>query len=272
MSGTTHEKFTRMVEWFSSNSKVGAIVALSGGVDSSVVALAAKKAFQNNAIAITANYKTLSHDEISSAINVANEIKIRHKIIEYNELENLRFTSNDKLRCYYCRGELTSSLLKESKKFGINLIVDGTHIDDLSDIRPGIKALRENGVRSPMIELGLHKVEIRSIAKFFGLSTYNKPSNSCLASRIPEGTKITYEKLKRIEMSEIFVKRIFNVNQVRVRDHGEIARVEVGSDELDKLFDVKKLELLDMRLKELGFKFVSIDAKGYHTRNLVVIR
>jgi pyridinium-3,5-biscarboxylic acid mononucleotide sulfurtransferase len=268
----TNEKFSNIVCWFLKNSDTGVIVALSGGVDSSVVALAAKKAFGNKALAITANYKTLSEEEISSAIKVAKEINIKHKVIDYNELENLQFVANDKLRCYYCRKELTNCLLQESKELGINLIVDGTHVDDLSDTRPGIRALRENGIRSPLQELGLHKTEVRSIAEFFGISIYNKPSNSCLASRIPQGTKITYEKLRRIEMSEIVVKKIFNVDQVRVRDHGDVARVEVGSNELAKLFDIQKLDLLDSELKELGFRFVSIDARGYRTGNLIVVR
>ena len=272
MSERTNEKFSNIICWFLKNSDTGVIVALSGGVDSSVVALAAKKAFGNKALAITANYKTLSEEEISSAIKVAKEINIKHKVIEYNELENLQFVTNDKLRCYYCRKELTNCLLQESKKLGINLIVDGTHVDDLSDTRPGIRALRENGIRSPLQELGLHKNEVRSIAEFFGISIYNKPSNSCLASRIPQGTEITYEKLRRVEMSEIVVKKIFNVDQVRVRDHGDVARVEVGSNELAKLFDIQKLDLLDSELKGLGFRFVSIDARGYRTGNLIVIR
>jgi uncharacterized protein len=264
------DNFDRLVEWFVKNGD-RAVVALSGGVDSAVVALAAKKALGKNAMAITADYETLAEEELVTARQVAKEIGIEHKIIEYDELENPEFVKNDDMRCYHCRTELGQHLAEEAKKAGIALIVDGTNVDDLSDYRPGIRALRENGVRSPMVELGITKSEIREIAKGFGLSVYDKPSNACLASRIPAGNEVTYEKLQRIERAEIIVKSIFSVRQVRVRNHGELARVEVGKDELQKMFDVEKLALLDGKLKELGFKFVSVDAAGYRTGKLVMV-
>lgn len=264
------DNFDRLVEWFVKNGD-RAVVALSGGVDSAVVALAAKKALGKNAMAITADYETLAEEELVTARQVAKEIGIEHKIIEYDELENPEFVKNDDMRCYHCRTELGQHLAEEAKKAGIVLIVDGTNVDDLSDYRPGIRALRENGVRSPMVELGITKSEIREIAKGFGLSVYDKPSNACLASRIPAGNEVTYEKLQRIERAEIIVKSIFSVRQVRVRNHGELARVEVGKDELQKMFDVEKLALLDGKLKELGFKFVSVDAAGYRTGKLVMV-
>jgi len=247
------------------------VVALSGGVDSAVVALAAKKALGKNAMAITADYNTLAEEELATARQVAKEIGIDHRVIEYNELENPEFVKNDWLRCYHCRTELGQHLADEAKKAGIALIVDGTNTDDLNDYRSGIRALRENGVRSPMVELGISKEEIREIAKNFGLSVYDKPSNVCLASRIPTGSEVTYEKLQRIESAETIVKTIFGVRQVRVRDHGELARVEVGKDELQRMFDVDKLALLDRKLKQVGFKFVSVDAAGYKTGKLVMI-
>lgn len=263
------DTFNRLVEWFAKNGG-SAVVALSGGVDSAVVALAAKKALGKNAIAITAHYRTLSEEELATARQVAKEIGIEHKVIEYNELENAEFVKNDGMRCYHCRTELGQHLVQEAKKADIVLIVDGTNADDLTDYRPGIRALRENGVRSPMVELHMAKAEIREIAKSFGLSVYDKPSNACLASRIPAGNEVTYEKLQRIESAEIIVKSIFGVRQVRVRDHGELARIEVGKDELQKMFDAEKLALLDRKIKEVGFKFVSIDAAGYRTGKLVM--
>jgi pyridinium-3,5-biscarboxylic acid mononucleotide sulfurtransferase len=266
----TSNKFDKLTEWFLKNGD-NVLVALSGGVDSAVIALAAKKARGNKALAVTANYKTLSDEELSTAKKIADEIGITHRVIKYNELKNSEFIKNDEMRCYYCRSELTHYLLQEARKFRINLVVDGTNVDDLKDIRPGIKALREKGVRSPMVELGIGKSDIRSIAQQNGLSVHNKPSNACLASRIPHGMEITYEKLKKIEKSEIIVKSIFNVRQVRVRDHGEVARIEVGNNEITKLFYVDKLALVDTKLKELGFKFVSIDAIGYRTGNFVLI-
>ena len=265
------EALNKLVDWFLRNAGDRAIVALSGGVDSAVVALAAKKALGNGAIAITADYKTLAEEELAVAWRVAREIGIKHKVIEYNELENASFVKNDTMRCYYCRTELGQHLAEEARRTDTSLIVDGTNIDDLKDYRPGIRALREKGVRSPMIELGIGKIEIREIAKSFGLSVYDKPSNACLASRIPTGSEVTYEKLQRIENAEIIVKTIFSVRQVRVRDHSDLARIEVGRDELHKMFDVDKLALLDKKLKELAFKFVSVDVAGYKTGKLVMI-
>ncbi|MEW6605024.1 MAG: ATP-dependent sacrificial sulfur transferase LarE [Thermoproteota archaeon] len=263
------DAFNKLVDWFTKNGD-SVVVALSGGVDSAVVALAAKKALANNAIAITADYKTLAEEELAMARQVAKEIDIEHRIIEYDELENAKFVKNDGMRCYHCRTELGQHLAEEAKKAGVTLVVDGTNADDLTDYRPGIRALKENGVRSPMVELGMTKSEIREIAKKFGLSVYDKPSNACLASRIPTGDQVTYEKLRRIESAEIIVKTIFSVRQVRVRDHGELARIEVGKDELQKMFDTDRLALLDRKLKEVGFKFVSVDAGGYKTGKLVM--
>lgn len=267
------EIFNKLVDWFVKNGGDNnkAIVALSGGVDSAVVALAAKKGLGDGAIAITADYKTLAQEELATALRVAREIGIEHRVIEYNELENHSFVKNDAMRCYYCRTELGQHLVEEAKRAGVSLIADGTNIDDLTDYRPGIRALRENGVRSPMIELGIGKIEIRNIAKSFDLSVYDKPSNACLASRIPTGSEVTYDRLQRIENAEIIVKTIFGVRQVRVRDHGDLARIEVGRDELHMMFDMDKLAILDKKLKALTFKFVSIDITGYKTGKLVVI-
>jgi uncharacterized protein len=269
MTEVTDDSLARLVSWFSENGD-RALVALSGGVDSAVVAFAAKQALGDGAVAVTADYKTLSQEELATARQVAQEIGIKHLVVQYDELENPEFVKNDNMRCYHCRTELGEHLVAEANKAGISLVVDGTNLDDLSDYRPGIKALREHGVRSPMAELGLPKSEVRRIAEEHGLSVFDKPSNACLASRIPTGTKVTYEKLRKIESSEIIVKSVFGVRQVRVRDHGELARIEVGRDELAKVFDVDKMAILDAKLKELGFKYVSIDAAGYSPGKLVM--
>lgn len=265
MMNLQDKPFQQLVSWFQKrNERV--IVALSGGVDSAVVAMAAKKALDRNAIAVTADYNTLSEEELTSAKNVAKEIEIEHKIIKYNELDNIEFVKNDHLRCYYCRTELASYLISEAKQMDVGLIVDGTNTDDLSDYRPGIKALRQNGIKSPLVELGINKQDVRNIAKLNNLSVYDKPSNSCLASRIPHGMPVTLEKLKRIEMAESLIKSIFKVKQVRVRDHQEIARIEVGKEELKVTFDLEKISVVDTKLKELGFKHIALDLSGYKNR------
>lgn len=262
------ESFLRLTSWFSDSES--ALVALSGGVDSAVVALAAQRALGKGARAVTADYKTLAEEELATARRVAKEIGISHRVVEYDELQNPDFVKNDGTRCYHCRTELGEHLQAEANKAGIRLIVDGTNIDDLSDYRPGIRALREHGVRSPMVELGISKAEVRRIAKQYGLSVYDKPSNACLASRIPAGTAVTYEKLRRIESSEIAVKTILGVRQLRVRDHGDVARIEVGRDEMSKIFDAEKLALVDDTLKHLGYRYVAFDAAGYRPGNLVM--
>ena len=258
--------FQRLISWFQ-NKNQKAIVALSGGVDSAVVALAAKKALDKKAVAVTADYNTLSGDELKSARKIAKELDIDHRIVRYNELDNEEFVKNDSLRCYHCRTELASYLLLEAKKMDVSLIVDGTNIDDLKDCRPGIKAMRENGVKSPLVELGIGKQNIRSIAKSNNLSVFDKPSNSCLASRIPHGIPVTFEKLKKIEAAEILVKSVFNVRQVRVRDHQDTARIEVGREEFKEMFDTGKLLVIDSKLKNLGFKYVALDLSGYKSRD-----
>lgn len=263
ISNTSEQvNFRRLVSWFTEKQE-RAIVALSGGVDSAVVALAARKALGMNALAATADYATLSKEELESAANIAREINIDHIIIKYNELENENFVLNDKLRCYHCRTELASRLISEASRRNIRLVTDGTNLDDLRDIRPGIKAMREYGIRSPLVELSLNKQEIRSIAKNQKLSIFNKPSNSCLASRIPRGVIVTMSRIKRIERSELIVKSIFPVKRVRVRDQLDVARIEVEAGEIPMLFDNVRLQHLNSKLKGLGFKNVTIDLEGY---------
>jgi len=262
-------KFSDLVSWFSDKGRV--IVALSGGVDSGVVAYAAKKALDGNAIAVTADYKTLSDEELESARKIAIEIGIKHQVIEYSELDNRDFVKNDEHRCFHCRNELAEHLLEVAEKEKARLIVDGTNADDLDDFRPGIQALKQHGVKSPLVELSITKKEVRQIASMLSLSIFDRPSNACLASRIPHGTEVTADKLRRIEQAEIIVKKLFHVKQVRVRDHDEIARIEVGRDERSLLFDQVKLDELDSELKKLGFRFVAIEASGYKSGNLNVV-
>jgi pyridinium-3,5-biscarboxylic acid mononucleotide sulfurtransferase len=269
ISDRSGQNYDQLLKWFAAiNDTV--VVALSGGVDSAVVALAAQMELGKRAMAVTANCTTTSEEELKSAIMVARELGIRHEVVKYDELINEDFIRNDNSRCYHCRRDLAAHLIAKGKEIGAKSIVDGTHVDDLGDHRPGIKALQEAGVRHPLLEIGLGKSDIRKIAERFGLAIYNKPANSCLASRIPHGIEITYARIARIEKAESIIKTIFRVTQVRVRDHAELARVEVGRDELHRLFDAEKLEVADKKIKELGFRYVSIDMRGYRQGSLVV--
>jgi uncharacterized protein len=263
------KKIDELIHWF--DDKKNAIVALSGGVDSALVAYAAHKSLGRSSIAVTADYKTLAKEELESAKKICTEIGIRHVITEYDELENPDFVKNDKNRCFYCRMELSEHLKQIANKENIDLIVDGTNLDDLGDYRPGIKALKENGVKSPLVEIGFTKDEIRREAKSVGLSVYDRPSNSCLASRIPWGQQVTKEKLVRIEDAETIVKQLFGIRQVRVRDLDGIARIEVAPEEIKLLSDKIKLTKVKLELKQIGFKTVTIDPDGYRSGKLNVI-
>jgi len=260
---SNQSKYYLLINWFKSkNCKV--LVALSGGVDSALVTLAARQALgKEKVLAITANYQTLANEELENAKKVAKEIDVIHLLLEYNELDNPNFTKNDKLRCFHCRNELAINLLKLAKEKNITLIVDGTNLDDLDDDRPGMVALHSNGIKSPLLEIGLGKNEVRHFAKINNLSVHDKPSNSCLASRVPHGTEINSIKLKRIERCEIIIKRLSDVRQVRVRDHDTIARIEVEKSEIIKLYDLDKIDKIVFEIKELGFKHVTLDLEGY---------
>ncbi|MGI0046485.1 MAG: ATP-dependent sacrificial sulfur transferase LarE [Nitrosotalea sp.] len=262
-------KLEQIIKWFDGKGKT--LVALSGGVDSALVAYASYRSLGEMAVAVTADYKTLAQDELESAKKICSDIGISHIITEYNELENPDFVKNDKDRCFHCRTQLATHLTKIAKKEGVSVIVDGTNLDDLGEYRPGIVALRENGIRSPLVEIGLVKSEVRNFARDVGLSVYDRPSNSCLASRIPWGNKVTAEKLARIEKSENLVKHLFGARQVRVRDLGREARIEVGQNELHLLSDLQKVSTLNEYLKELGFESILIDQEGYRPGKLNVI-
>lgn len=261
-------KLQNLIDWFEDKNK--AIIALSGGVDSALVAYAAFQKLGDSATAVTADYKTLSKEELETAKRVCSEIGIKQILLDYDELQNEEFVKNDSNRCFHCRLELSGHLIALAKKHNVEFIVDGTNLDDLGDYRPGIEALKKNGVRSPLVETGFTKNEIRKSAKIVGLSVYDKPSNSCLASRIPWGQRITSEKLTRIELGETIVKQLTNLKQVRVRDLDGIAKIEVDKDKI-LVFEDNLLNEITLKLKILGFSSVEVDPDGYRPGKINVI-
>jgi uncharacterized protein len=261
-------KLDDLVNWFEDKNKV--IIALSGGVDSALVAYAAFQKLGNSAIAVTADYKTLSKEELQTAKQICSEIGIQQLFLDYDELENEEFTKNDSTRCFHCRMELGDHLIELAKQHDVQIIVDGTNLDDLGDYRPGLEALKQNGIRSPLVETNFSKFEIRESAKFVGLSVFDKPSNSCLASRIPWGQRVTAEKLTRIEFGETIVKQITNVKQVRVRDLDGFAKIEVDK-EMISIFNDGILKQITDKLKMIGFTAVEIDQEGYKPGKINVI-
>ena len=261
-------KLNELENWFADKNKV--MIALSGGVDSALVAYAAYRKLGNSAIAVTADYKTLSKEELQTAKQICSDIGITQLFLDYNELENEEFTKNDSTRCFHCRLELGDHLLKLAKEHHVDVIVDGTNLDDLGDYRPGIDALRQNGIRSPLVETNLSKPQIRQIAKSVGLSVHDKPSNSCLASRIPWGQRVTAERLARIEFGETVVKQLTKVKQVRVRDFDGSAKIEVEKNDISE-FDNTVLDKITEKLKMIGFTSVEIDPEGYKPGKINVI-
>ena len=261
-------KLNDLVNWFEDKNKV--MIALSGGVDSALVAYAAFQKLGISAIAVTADYKTLSEEELQTSKQICSEIGIQQLFLDYSELENEKFTKNDSNRCFHCRMELGTHLVELAKQHNVEIIVDGTNLDDLGEYRPGIKALKQNGIRSPLVETHFSKLEIRNSAKLIGLSVYDKPSNSCLASRIPWGQRVTAEKLIRIEFGETIVKQLTKIKQVRVRDLDGSAKIEVDK-EMISVFDNRVLKQITEKLKMIGFTTVEVDSDGYIPGKINVI-
>ena len=237
-----------------------AVIAFSGGVDSSLVCAVAREVLGGNVVAVTAVSPTYPPGEIEVAKKVAERIGIRHIIINTNELKDENFTKNPAERCYYCKSELLRKVDCVRKKLKFEKIFDGTNLDDFSDIRPGLRAVKESSVLSPLALAGMTKEDVRKLALQLGLPNADKPANPCLASRVPFGQKITRRKLQRIAKGEEFLQ-LLGFRVVRVRDYSDLAKVEVGKDELKK---ARKLEgKIYAALKKLGYARVEIDPRGY---------
>jgi len=238
------------------------VVAFSGGIDSTLVLKVAHDALGAQAIGVTAVSPTFPDIELEASRRVAAEIGARHIMVPTDQLQIQDFVRNDASRCYHCKTDLYQLLERLQHDLQLGAVVDGTNVDDLGDDRPGLVAARERGVRSPMVEAGLTKTEVRTLAKEFGLSNWDKPAAACLSSRIPRGTAITREKLSRVERAEATLFRE-GFRQFRVRDHGDIARLELDDDGLAVLQDSTRRNGITQKLKDVGFRFVTVDLEGY---------
>lgn len=244
------------------------LVAFSGGIDSTLVAYLAKLAVGDNAIAVTASSPSLPTTEMQEARRLAKEIGINHIVIRTEELDDPRYVSNPANRCYFCKKELSGKLKRLAAELGASTIVDGTNADDMFGHRPGAAALAEEGVRRPLSEVGMTKPEVRELSKALGLPNFDKPSMPCLSSRIQYGQTISPERLMRVEKSESFIRSVTDVKELRVRDHGDLARIEVGKDERNLFFSEELLDTIGKALREFGFKYVSFDLFGYRTGSM----
>ena len=242
----------------------GVLVAFSGGIDSTLVLKVASDVLRARAIAVTAVSPTFPHEEFEAVRRLSEEIGVRLIVASTNQLHRDEFVRNDAARCYHCKRDLYQLFEPITQETGIAVIVDGTNVDDLGDDRPGITAAREFGVRSPLVEAGFGKADIRALASTLGLSNWDKPAAACLSSRIPRGTMITEQKLQRVEQAERWLKQE-GFGQVRVRDHGDIARIEVEANDLPRFLEAGRRDRIAQGLKALGFQFVTLDLEGYRT-------
>jgi uncharacterized protein len=256
---TIDEKYQGLLEIIVE--RESAAVAFSGGVDSSFLCHAAAAALGVRAIAVTVVSPLLPKSEVEGAKETARRIGIEHIFIEESEIDDT-VAENPRERCYFCKKIEFGHILAAAKERGIAAVFDGSNYDDLSDYRPGLRALSELRVVSPLREAGLHKAEIRELSRRFGLPTWDKPAFACLASRIPYGEGINKEKLARIEKAEEIL-RASGFRQFRVRSHGDIARIETAPEERRRFFDETFLDTISRDLKSLGFLYVAFELEGY---------
>ena len=243
------------------------LIAYSGGVDSTFLAVTAHEVLGKNSLAVFAASPVAPPMEKEEAETLARQVGLRFRIIESNEMNNADFVSNPPERCYYCKRELFSELKPIALAEGLKWVADGTNADDLSDFRPGRKASAEAGIRSPLLEAGLTKAEIRQLSRAKGLPTWDRPASPCLASRIPYGIPVTAETLNKIARGEQYLHSL-GFRQLRLRHHGDIARIEVDTEDIAKVINADIRQEIVEHLKALGYKYVALDLTGYRTGSL----
>jgi uncharacterized protein len=240
------------------------LVALSGGVDSALLLAVAREALgADNVFAVTGRSASVTDDEIEDARKVARQLSIPHELVETRELDRSAYRANTGDRCFHCRSELFEVLSELKANRGIETIAYGAIVDDLADDRPGMLAARQMGIVAPLLDADICKSDVRELAKAYGLHVHEKPASPCLASRIPIGTEVTIDRLNAVGKAEAALRSL-KFRLFRVRHHGEIARIELGAVELDRLTDAALRAELVRAIKDAGFRFVAVDLDGYH--------
>ena len=240
-------------------------VAFSGGVDSTLVAVAAHRVLGSKALAVTAVSPALAKRELEETVSLAERFGFPHRIIHTNEMEREGYVANSPQRCYFCKTELYSQLTELADQESIKWVVNGANTDDIGDYRPGMVAASEHTVRSPMVEVGLTKADVRAIAKILDIPIWDKPAQPCLSSRIPYGTPVTVENLSKVEQAEDYLRGL-GLREVRARHHDRLCRIEIGENEMDFAFERRK-EIVSA-IKKIGYLWVSIDMSGLRSGSL----
>jgi uncharacterized protein len=243
------------------------IVAYSGGVDSAFLAATAHQVLGKRALAVTAQSPSLAPSEFREAVDLAQRLGLNHRVIQTGEVEREDYLANNPNRCFFCKDELYSHISKIVQSESYEWVTNGTNTDDLGDFRPGLDAAKQYGVRSPLVEAELTKVEIRSLSKDMDLPTWDKPAQACLSSRIPYGTPVSVEALTRIAKAEEFLRDL-GIGQLRVRHHGSVARIEVTPADFPALLDESVRKSIGQRFRSIGYAYVTLDLEGFRSGSM----